>query len=226
MAEEGKSKYGTGFFVRLVILLLLLGAVGYGYYQDRVGIPATIQSKLDEIDARKDTEDANMSGIKMEEIHQILNREPDSKFEDEKNGYVVETYNYKRGLPFLKGGNSLKIVYKEDSFLKYLLNKEYVASNVETKQDNFGLPPKEERVPVGFGGGGKAPKKKAKKGDDKKQSDEAKSDEAKSDDKSSDDAKSDDAKAGDDTKSDDDSKESGEEKKDDGSSEEKKDDGN
>ena len=198
MSDSGQ---GAGAKIRLVVLLGILAVVAIGLYRDRVVIKNKIDTTLAKIDELAASEEANLSGVSKETIRETLNMEPIETFDDEEYGFHVEKYSFGRGLPFIPG-NNLTVVYDNNSYIKYNLNKEYDGSTIQKTKGVY-LPPEEERKPLQIGGGGSAPAPKKKSSGDKK--DDQKEDGA--EDKKEDDA--------DDKKDDDSSDEGGDKKEDD-----------
>lgn len=117
-----KSKYGAAFAARLFILISLLALVGAGLYYDRVVLPPQTQKAINDAYALMQSPDDTGSGISNKEVQEAIGFPPSN--EAEKDGFAIQTYEFKRALPFAKG-NYLTVVYEHGSLVNILQDKPY-----------------------------------------------------------------------------------------------------
>ena len=149
-----ESKYGKGFAMRFTILIALLGLVGAGLYYDRVVLPGVSQKTIDKAMALIDQPDRDGHGITQEEVHKAIGMQPSETFEAE-DGYLVETYRFRRFLPIAKG-NYINVVYQNGALRHVIQDKEFSKEEVEKNQVKLGYrsadPEKFKGMPVQLGG--------------------------------------------------------------------------
>lgn len=145
------AKYGKGFAFRMTILLGLLALVGAGFYYDRYVLAPQTQETI------------NSAFTLMTKEGEISKKEVAEKIGfaaasvDEQDGYEIETYQFKRALPLIKG-DFLSVIYENDSLVNMLHNKPYDPNAVKDKIEFSG--PGDDytgNYPNVAGGGGPPP---------------------------------------------------------------------
>ena len=176
------SAYGTGFKIRMGILLLIMVGMGAGVLFDRAVVLPGNKKKIDEVYGLMDDEEIKLSakGVRTEMVAETVGFSPE-KFDDKEHNFLVETYNFGRGLPFLDG-DTLRVVSRDGAVLKLILNAEYDPYSVDAVGKVY-QPPEDQRVPISIGGVPNQPRGGGDdaKGDEKKEDD--KGEEAKDGDK-------------------------------------------
>lgn len=158
------AKYGKGFAFRMTILLGLLALVGAGFYYDRFVLAPQTQEKINSAFSLMTKE----GEISKKEVAENIGFAAASV--DQQDGYEIETYQFKRALPLIKG-DFLSVIYENDSLVNMLHNKPYEPNAVKDKIEFSG--PGDDytgNYPNVAGGGGPPPGGEAS-GDDEDDAD-------------------------------------------------------
>ena len=154
------AKYGKGFAFRMTILLGLLALVGAGFYYDRYVLAPQTQEKINSAFSLMTKE----GEVSKKEVAENIGFAAASV--DQQDGYEIETYQFKRALPLIKG-DFLSVIYENDSLVNILHNKPYQLDAVKNKIEFSG--PGDEytgNYPNVAGGGGPPPGSNASGDDD------------------------------------------------------------
>ena len=126
---EEDSKYGKGFAFRMTILLGLLALVAAGLFYDRVVLPKMAKATIDEAYKLMVAPDKDGHGITKDQVQKTIGFAPEAKTTID--GYDIETYSFKRALPFMKG-DYLNVIYENGALIQILQNKEYSPDAVKS----------------------------------------------------------------------------------------------
>ena len=116
-----ESKYGGGFVIRLVILLLILGVVIVLFYQDKSFI-AEAKQKIDKAMTLMDKETDDGGAIPKGDVNKEIGQDPSSTTKD--GNFEIETYEFKRALPFLQKPY-LTVVSQNGGLVEMIDNRPY-----------------------------------------------------------------------------------------------------
>lgn len=150
-----EPKYGKGFAFRMTILLGLLVLVGAGFYYDRFVLAPQTERKINDAFSLM-TKDGEVS---KKEVAEKLGFAASNV--ENRDGYEIETYEFKRALPLIKG-DYLSVIYENDSLVNILHNKPYALEAVKEKIEITGPGPGYKgNHPNVAGGGGPPPNSQA-----------------------------------------------------------------
>ena len=124
-----ESKYGGGFLVRMVILLVVLGLVVVLYFQDSK-MTKEANAKLDQAMnlINKETEDGG--GIPKDMVSKELGIEPSKTENDGK--YEIDTYTFSRAMPFAPK-IYITAVFENGGLVQMIPNAPYDKEKVKDK---------------------------------------------------------------------------------------------
>ena len=124
-----ESKYGGGFLVRMVILLVVLGLVVVLYFQDSK-MTKEANAKLDQAMnlINKETEDGG--GIPKDMVSKELGIEPSKTENDGK--YEIDTYTFGRAMPFAPK-IYITAVFENGGLVQMIPNAPYDKEKVKDK---------------------------------------------------------------------------------------------
>lgn len=206
--SDGKS--GSGFAIRMTILLILLAVVAFGFYYDRfVLVPQSEQTVEKAYGLLNKTTDDGGS-IPKDMVQKELGFPPsETRMEGD---YEVETYKFRRFLPFAPA-RYIEVVYVEGGLVQIVDSEPFDVSKVkEEGQISFVPPDQRPETQLSVGGGG--PPQGQADDDDDGDDEAADDDDSGDNDEAADDDDSDDG----DEAADDDSDDGGEEESDGGNS--------
>lgn len=119
------SSQSSGSTIRLIILFLVLGLVGFAYYNDTVNRKPQVEKLTEEFFALEESEDGPLSPVKFQEK---IKMKPDRTFKAGK--YDVEEYKLRRTIPFLSFG-SMFVVYENQQLFKVAQGAEPTVESIE-----------------------------------------------------------------------------------------------
>ncbi len=148
--SDGKS--GSGFAIRMTILLILLAIVAFGFYYDRfVLVPQSEQTVEKAYGLLNKTTDDGGS-IPKDMVQKELGFPPsETRMEGE---YEVETYKFRRFLPFAPA-RYIEVVYVEGGLLQIVDSEPFDVSMAKDEGEIKFLPPDQRpETQLSVGGGG------------------------------------------------------------------------
>ena len=120
------SKYGKGFAFRMTILLGLLALVAAGFYYDRFVLSPQTEKTINSAYSLMTKE----GEVSKKEVAEKIGFAASST--DTQDGYEIETYEFKRVLPFIKG-QYLSVIYENGLLINILQNKPYALDAAKEK---------------------------------------------------------------------------------------------
>ena len=123
------AKYGKGFAFRMTILVGLLVLVAAGLYYDRAILAPQTQKTIDAAFDLKNQKDPGVP-ISKKEVAETIGFAAATT--EEKDGYEIETYQFSRALPFIKG-DYVNAIYENGSLVNLLHNKPFSEDAVKHK---------------------------------------------------------------------------------------------
>jgi hypothetical protein len=160
------SSQSSGSTIRLIVLIALLGLVGFAFYNDTTNRKPAVDKLTEDFFALEDSEDGPLSSKTLQEKIKL---KPDRSFKVGK--YDVEEYKLRRTIPFLSFG-SMYAVYEKGELFKVAQGAEPTVESIE-KASGFDVADQKEKVlDVAIAGMGQPEpnfaKKEGDKGDAKK----------------------------------------------------------
>jgi hypothetical protein len=138
MTDEHGSKYGKGFAFRMTILVGLLALVGAGLFYDRYILPSMAKATIEEAYKLMTAPDEDGHGISKDLVQKTIGFAPESITKQDQ--YDIETYSFKRALPFMKG-DYLNVIYENGALIQILQNQDYSPEKVESALTARGADP-------------------------------------------------------------------------------------
>lgn len=171
------SSKSSGSMIRLVVLIALLGLVGFAFYNDTMNRKPAVDKLTEDFFALEDAEDGPLSSEKLQEKVKL---KPDRSFKVGK--YDVEEYKLRRTIPFLSFG-SMFAVYEKGELFKIAQGNEPTVESIEKATGFDKFEQKEKIAEAAIAGMGMPnpsfDKKEDKKEGEKSDKKEEKKDEAK-----------------------------------------------
>jgi hypothetical protein len=160
------SSQSSGSTIRLIVLIALLGLVGFAFYNDTMNRKPAVDKLTEDFFALEDSEDGPLSPAKFQEKVKL---KPDRSFKVGK--YEVEEFKFRRTIPFLSFG-SMYAVYEKGELFKVAQGAEPTVESIEKASGFDAADQKEKVLDVAIGGMGQPEpnfdKKEGDKGDAKK----------------------------------------------------------
>ena len=127
-----ESKYGAGFAIRMLILLVLLGLALYGFYYDRFVLVPQAEKGVNDAYVLLTRKTDDGGGIPKDEVQKAIGFPPVEKFEE--RGFEVERYEFRRLLPMAKT-RYLTVVYEGGGLVQILDSEPFDPDDVREKVD-------------------------------------------------------------------------------------------
>jgi hypothetical protein len=160
------SSQSSGSTIRLIVLIALLGLVGFAFYNDTTNRKPAVDKLTEDFFALEDSEDGPLSSKTLQEKIKL---KPDRSFKVGK--YDVEEYKLRRTIPFLSFG-SMYAVYEKDELFKVAQGGEPTVDSIEKASGFDSFEQKEKVLEAAIAGMGQPEpnfnKKEGDKGDAKK----------------------------------------------------------
>lgn len=157
------SSQSSGSMIRLIVLIALLGLVGFAFYNDTMNRKPAVDKLTEDFFALEDSEDGPLSSSKFQEK---IKMKPDRSFTVGK--YNVEEYKLRRTIPFLSFG-SMYAVYDKDELFKVAQGAEPTVESIEKATGFDSFEQKEKVLEAAIAGMGQPEPNFNKKEDEKKE---------------------------------------------------------
>lgn len=142
------SSQSSGSTIRLIVLIALLGLVGFAFYNDTMNRKPAVDKLTEDFFALEDSEDGPLSPKSLQEKIKL---KPDRSFKVGK--YDVEEYKLRRTIPFLSFG-SMFAVYEKDELFKVAQGAEPTIESIEKASGFDSFEQKEKVLEAAIGGMG------------------------------------------------------------------------
>jgi hypothetical protein len=145
------SSQSSGSTIRLIVLIAILGLVGFAFYNDTMNRKPAVDKLTDDFFALQDSEDGPLSSKSFQEKVKLS---PDRSFKVGK--YDVEEYKLRRTIPFLSFG-SMYAIYEKGELFKVAQGAEPTVESIEKASGFDTFEQKEKTAEVSLAGMGSPP---------------------------------------------------------------------